>query len=544
MARLPDTGQRPTPRFGGGLQAPRVVESGLSQLGASIAGFGEALAKEKIKDDKYRTEDATTQLQNQMLDLAKGENGFTTFKSGDVANNKKFYEEQMTRFDSARKDIGDSLGSDEQRTMFNRRSDIARVGYGENLINHITQEKSAFNTQVYKGGVASERDIASSDYDNENVVKSALLRTEKLTEAELDRLGVKGDARKILLKENQSNIHEGVIQQSVDDGNYEYAKTWFEKNQKHILGDRQDDIKDLLRESGIKEKSQEFVDDYVGRELTETEAKAEARKLDPDVRDATIDRISARYGEAQQIKDREQKSSSETAWKIYAESGYDAIPISVLRGMDGKERAALKATAATAAKGVDVKTDFQTYYGLRQMASEDPAMFKEENLMKYANLLSPADRKELVKLQTDDKGITIARTKTQIMKQAANDVGIDKKQVKQGYGDDLTPFYKRIDEELEAFQITTGKEPTTKDISEITDRLSIEVIRDPEAWFFTGERPAVSAEIEGVPQDMIDEIAQVLVNINQPVTDENIQKQWRFISEGPAKGQYSGRVQR
>ena len=66
--KLPDAySTRPTPRFGGGFQVAPVVDSGTSALGAAIAGFGEVLAKEQIKEDKYKVEDATTQLNKECL---------------------------------------------------------------------------------------------------------------------------------------------------------------------------------------------------------------------------------------------------------------------------------------------------------------------------------------------------------------------------------------------------------------------------------------------------------------------------------------------
>jgi len=537
MPILPDPSaqNRPAPRFGGPVSVPEsdAVEASVSRLGESIAGFGEVLVKAQIRDDKYQVEDATTKLQQSMLDLSKGDDGFTKIKSGDVAGNNKFYEEQLGRFESARKDIENSLPSDEQKAMFARRGEVAKIGYSENLINHITKEKEAFNGQVYKGGIATEMDLASSDYDNPSEVARALHRTERLTEAESDRQGLKGDVRKILLKQNKSAIHESVIRQAVDDGNHAYAKGWFEKNQKDILGESQDEIKSLLRDSGIRGASQESVDDYVYRGLNETQARAEARKIkDPGERDATLARIGARYGEAAQILDENQKAAGEEAWEIFAETGdIDSVPLSTLREMDGKERAAIQSTAAIAAAGAEVKTDFGTYYGLRQMATEDPAAFKNENLLKYAHLLSPADRKEMVKLQTDDKGIAIARTQSQALNQGAVAAGfMPKEATKSGPdGDNVRAYYRRADEEVQAFQLATGKVPTPKDISEIADRLAIEVIRDPNAWFFTGERPAVSAEIEGVPADMIDELAAAVQRARQPVTDENIKTLYRAL---------------
>ena len=164
------------------------------------------------------------------------------------------------------------------------------------------------------------------------------------------------------------------------------------------------------------------------------------------------------------------------------------------------------------------------------MSTDDPILFRELNLNEYTHLLSPADREEFVKLQTSPQEITVARTKTQIMKQGAIDVGISDFQIREGFGNKIEVYYRRIDDELEAFQINTGKKPTTKDILDIVDRLSLEVIKDPDAWFFTGERPAFKAEIEGVPTDLIDDLASAVKEAGQPVSDENIKTLYFFMT--------------
>lgn len=539
MPRLPDTsGQRITPGFGG--ITPAYEAPAPARIGETISGLGEVVAKKKIENDKYRVEDADTRLQQEMIRLSKGDDGFTRVKSGDVGED--FYNDYTGRFDEAAKNIGETLRNDDQKEAFTRRAGVRRLGYSENLINHTTKEQNAFEKQAYEGGVAIEKDIASSDYDNPAVVKGSLLRTQKLSEAEADRMGLKGDVRKILIKSNISEVHEGVVVQAVDDGNYQLAKSYFEKNQKNILGERQDDIKRLLRAGGIKEQSQEAVDSYVSEGLTETEARAKARKLPTEVRDAALTRIANRYGEANQIKDREQKAFGESAWSTYSEAvetlspedAYDLIPESVLDGMDGKERAALQNRAKLDAKGADVPGGGVDYYKLKIMARDDPKMFQAINPLAYN--LSSGDRKEIIKLQTDEKKLIVSRTKTQIMSQAAAGIGLEPKEAtKDGNaGDKVRAFYERVDDEIEALQASTGKEPTTKDIQDITERLSIQVVRDPGGFlgtgFFEGERAVVKAEIDGVPTDVMDEVAQAVRAAGKPVTDENMKTMWAYIS--------------
>ena len=311
MPRLPSAGPLPAARFGGvvNFRQSTATEQAKADLGQAIAGLGDVIIKEKIKNDKYRIEDATNQLQQRMLDLMKGDNGWSHVQAGDVARDNKFYDQNIQKFQAARDEIGQSLTDETQKQMFTQRANTAEIGYKETLMNHITKETSKYHEQVYKGGIETEINSAAIHYDNPDEVKRSLLRVEKLTQAEADRLGIKGKARKALLDENKTNIHEQVIIQAVDDGNYRYAQEWFTNHQKDIVGTHQDDIKKLLRSSGIRQQSQEAVDKLVAEGLTETQAVAEARKLDPEIRDATIQRIHVRYKEAQNIRDREQDAA-------------------------------------------------------------------------------------------------------------------------------------------------------------------------------------------------------------------------------------------
>jgi len=50
-----------------------------------------------------------------------------------------------------------------------------------------------------------------------------------------------------------------------------------------------------------------------------------------------------------------------------------------------------------------------------------------------------------------------------------------------------------------------------------------------EAWVFQGDRPAIEAEVEGVPQDMVDDLACAVRSAGKPVTDENIKAVYRYL---------------
>ena len=332
MAKLPNPNEsaRPTPGFAGGpprLPDNSLVEQANIQVGQSIAGLGESLAKAEIRDDKYTVEDATTQLKKRMQDLEKGDNGFIHTKSGDVVENKKFHVEHMGRYNSAAKEIGDSLGNDAQKEMYGRRVKLLEIMHGESLINHETKERTAFYNQAEVAGIETRVETAGSHYNNKNFVKLSIAEVEGIAKARADRLGLKGDARKQLILGSQTAVHMAVIKQALMDDKYEYAQAWFDDktNNKQINGEAQLTIEKMLKDGGMRVRSQKMVDGYFGEGLTQKDAKDKARKDVPEgpLRDAVLGRIDLRYAEEQQDIEEGQAIAADTFDAIYAQAWRD-----------------------------------------------------------------------------------------------------------------------------------------------------------------------------------------------------------------------------
>ena len=517
---------RPTGRFGGALQAQEVVSDNTEGVGASIKGFGDMLIQEQIKDDNLRTEDSYTKLQQAALDRTIE---YSKVKSGDVGDD--FYKTQMDGFQTSIDEESATLSNSHQREAFQRRSEGLKLRYGSKLADHVTTQKAVFNKQAVEGAVAIELDNVASDPTDPQITTDALDRTRILLTEQLDREGVKGDARKMILKEAASNIHETVITSAIDNGDYQVAKAYFDANKKKILGERHDDIADLLEESGAREQSQIAVDGYINKGLTETEARKEARKLDPAVRDATIDRINARYGEQDQIRDRNQKQAGETAWNIYAETkDITTVPLSVLRAMDGKERASLESVAATAAKGETVKTDWIFYDSLKELIKEDPIAFQNMSPGTYQHLLGPTEMKEIINLRNKPDELKSVQSNLELINQGVADAGLDPKDSKKegDDGDDVRDFKRGIDEKITNIKKDTGKDASPTEVQDIIDDAGIAVKRKVDYWF-DAVTLAGLLEIEGVPPDMTPELAASVKRAGKEVTEANIRLLWEYV---------------
>lgn len=526
MATLPDiNARRPAPSFGRVNQVRPVVQDPDVAVGRSIQGFGNAMLetflRAQAREDKYMVEDATTKLKQASLDLAKGENGYLGVKAGDV--DKNFHEERMRQFDDARTTIAEGLGNNTQARAFEARAELARINYGEGLINHITEQNDVKQTMAYTSGVATEQDSAMINADNPSEVYQSIDRIKDLTTSELDRRGVTdADARELMIKENVSGAHARVVQALVDDRNYGEAREWYIDNREEIMGETQSKIEKLLDAAGKEDRSQALVD---GMWDEFQDDPAGGRKYirdtaNPEDRDESLRRFNTRLAEGEQAQKQHWADLQDESYSTYIQGredgltpsqAYYSIPPSVREEMKQTHRMALYNMMQADSRGSAIHTDPETYLNLYNMATgtpEEKRRFREEiDLRDYIGSLSIADFKGFTKLQGSEDDMAIASTMANLKADVAQTAGFGgKKSEKKTAG--IFALNQRFDEELIALQTETGKEATTVEARAVADRLKIKIIRERSFTnWFEDTMYAGTAEIEGVPTEMIDELA-------------------------------------
>jgi hypothetical protein len=419
--------------------------------------------------------------------------------------------------------ISMNLGNSNQRGAFEARSELARVNYGEGLINHITREKDAFQTQTYEAGVVTEQESARENWDSPSEVFQSLDRIEDLTKSEAARKGITGEAVDLLVKENKSNAHAGVIQAMVDNRSYGDAREWYTENKDEILGETQSKIERLLDTAGKEFRSQELVDgmwdDYkddpaAGRKFIRENAE-------PEDRDEALRRFNTRLNEDTEAQKQEWIEFQDQAYGTYTaarEGGmtpseaYYSIPASIRENMKQTHRLALYEKMQADSRGSAVHTDPETFLDLYEMATgtpEEKRRFREEiDLRDYIGTLSVAHITAFAKLQDDEDEQAIASTWADLKKEVSTTAGFYDADT--GKKEDATGIFQineRFDSELKALQDSTGKKASPADGREIADRLKIEIVREM-PWYRRDQTLiAGTAEIEGVPTDLIDELA-------------------------------------
>lgn len=268
-----------------------------------------------------------------------------------------------------------------------------------------------------------------------------------------------------------TNLHKQVIQSLVDRDPTK-AKEYFEANKAEINGSEYDGIDRVLKVGGLKTTAQTFADEVDAKGMSELDAIRAAReKFSGDEEAAAVAEVKTRFAEVQGARERSQRDASDTAWGIYARTGrLSAIPASVMASLDGRDLAALKDHARIKAEGRAVKTDFGTYYDLRQQAVNDPEGFAKVDLRRYTNKLSPGDLEEFAKLQTGKpKEVKDAATLSQQLSSTYDTLGWGSSKREQ-----KGAFDRAVTDAINTEQKARGKELNYEERQAIIDRMAIE----------------------------------------------------------------------
>lgn len=225
--------------------------------------------------------------------------------------------------------------------------------------------------------------------------------------------GWSSELRDLKEKEALSNLHLQVLQNMIDKSP-DRAREYFALNKGEISGGQYDSIEKMLTIGGAKQSAFGFVERPDIQALSPQDKRTAARdffKDNPEAREYAIAEIDKRENEMIQTRERNQRTAADSAWSIYAQTGdINSIPATTLAAMDGRDLESLRAHNRVRLSGEAVKTDFGTWYELRQQAIADPAGFAKVDLRRYTTKLSGGDLQELAKMQKDPSAVADAAT--------------------------------------------------------------------------------------------------------------------------------------
>lgn len=225
----------------------REQEASQNLIGA-VSGVAERIAtaadKERVRLNNLKRDDAENQLLGRITDLSlKAQQ----VKMGDVL--KPGYAENFGKeFDSAAKEVRDSLSNEDQKQAFSVSSDRARIEFMRGVAVHAMRETDSYNTQVHETRKDAIRNFAASQPLNPEVTESALAMMEASIRIRAQELGVtdENSVEQMLLEENGA-LHSSVIDAARSQGYVKQALEYAQANEGQMTPDQFVKVMDRLK---------------------------------------------------------------------------------------------------------------------------------------------------------------------------------------------------------------------------------------------------------------------------------------------------------
>jgi hypothetical protein len=474
----------------------RQLQSFGQQLSQSGAAFARVAADEMETANQVRVNDATNKAYKARLELTfSPTDGFVNLKGENALrrpNDQSLDQEYGDKLQKQLDTISQGLGNDSQRAKFKQQADQLSLQFRSSLNQHIAKEFNDYQDSVDNGTIRTGQEQMALAWSDPNAVKQAQDAVRAAVANKGMRLGISGAALEAATVEALSPGHAAVIASAVDAGNTGYAKEYMKQVNAELSPQARLQLTKVVEAGDFEERTQLAAGDLFAKHSGNiSKALAEAReKFTGKDEDGIVTRLKTLDAERVAIRERGQRDATDAAWRIYAQTGSMAkIPASVLGSMDGRDLVALRKNARADAEGIEVKTDPNIYYALTVASATDPN-FKNEDLRRYFDKLSPTDRKHFADVQAkvmkgDDQNqmATVTQQKDTIVKS----LGLK--------GQDVGIFHQVADKAMLAEQARLGRMPSQEERQKVLDRLVLEGTTPGTLW--NSNTRAFKAEADG-----------------------------------------------
>jgi hypothetical protein len=427
-------------------------------------------------------------------------------------------------WDKAISDHAGTLENDTQRRLFTQNAQRLRSNSLESATKFEDGQRRAAVEDSAKASIVQSINLAAADFANPATVASAKDDVTKRIQVMAGLGGWTPERRAAEEQQYVTQLHTQVLQNMVDKDSAG-AQAYYDAHKAEIAGTARDGIEKVLKVGAIKERSQAATDEIMGKGLTESQALAEARKrFSGEDEDAVVQRISARYAEREQAKNKAERDTSDAAWNAWSRGGMDSIPAHVLANLDGKTLHTLHELENAKVAGSEIKTDWSTYADLRDMARGYPAEFAARDLRQYRSQLGNTEFKQLIDLQEavqkpESRGD--AATLGEQVRAVSQNLKLNKV--------DTAQFESATYQAIDAEATRLGRKPTFKERQEIVDRMAIQGSKpgmfwshDARGFQVVGTPDVASFTPKDVPADERVKIEAALKRAGQPVTDASV----------------------
>lgn len=516
--------------------------AGLAGTAASIGleTYSSLKEKSRVEADQTALLEAGNRLSEWENDRLYNPNGGALTKKGKDALDLPTT--VLNDYETVTNDIASGLSTDSQRQAFAKMRVQRRQDIDLTIKRHVFGEMQAYKASELDAFVGNASNLAVQNAQDPARVGIELNRAVDAIKQNAPALGMGKEAVDAKVAQITTQTHVGVIDRLLSLEKPEAAKVYYEETQSQISGDAQARIEKALKAGSARKEAQKQSDAIIAAGGTLTEQREKARQIDdPDVRDEVMSRIEHENAVADKVRRDTEEETLRGAFDIVDRTHNVArIPPATWATLDGSARSALRNYSESLSRGIPVKTDLPTFYGLMRQAADDPQAFAEVNLLSYRDKLDEGEFKQMAGMQLAirnrdtkkaDETLAPFRTRNQVLEDSLTLYGIDpnvkRADDKQTY-EAVAQLRRMLDTRVDALEATTGKKASNADIQAILDGLlSTTTEGNTGNWWALwmnkkAPKPIIETTIADVPPGDKQQIIAKLKAAGRPTSDANI----------------------
>lgn len=448
-------------------------------------------------------------------------------------------------------DIEKSLSNDDQKMAFRKSVSQRFEGLNKHVQTHSFKELEAYDDESTKNYIKNSRDEALTNYKDPQALGVSLYRQQSAIVEQGKRKGKDADTIREDLQKAMTETHAGVLERMVNNHEDLLAKEYFAKYKDEIDGDKVGDIEKLLKESSVKGESQRKSDYIFGKHQDDMESALKAARgiKDPEIRDATVDRVKDLFADKKRAKDQAIEDLHRGATDIIDQTGdWQKIPAAQWGKFSLSERASLKAYAKNRKEGVEPETKWDSYYNLKTMAAskETRDAFLKLNLYgDYRGQFADSEFKEMVKLQTDlregkgnrDKELDGYLSDKDIVDGALKQFDFNPNpKPGNAEAEQVNRFRNMVDKEIRKRQEVTGKKISNEETREIVNNLMVDVVTKKRTFWFDEKKKAF--EVDPTKDGLEDVESEQIPKSEKIKIEESLRRNGKPVTEAMVKSLY------
>lgn len=506
----------------------------LQQVGKSLDVVADVAMKFQEEADKAAVLDFNNKAELIEQDLTAGEGGYTKATptgvfGADADKTVPFTQRFDSQYQQKLKELRDGLASPRQQAqadaLIARRAAAFRgrvQAYEGKLIDD-------YNVEIGTTAIKVGQDAVYGSYNDPVKIEQALASIV----AGVQQVGVGKrlgkEALQVAALEAQSKALAGAVDRALDDGRHDLATNLLLQ-----YGNRMTEVdkKALVKpvaEAARVSRAQDISDQMVVQYDNEADAVAAVRKAHGGAdEEFFVKAVQQRFAEKQQAQQQMQTKLADDAWSYVAQGRRP--PQSIFRRLDGKSQYAINNALEAKARGQDdaVKTDWNRYADLREMALNDPAGFLKHDLRTEFPYLAKGEREGLLDLRDKlvkggEKANEVVSMEQQITA-GVNMLQLGSNAEKKGQ------FQSAVYAEITAEAKRLGREPNYDERQKIIDRM---MLKEDSLWGgkryyqVRGTEDAADFEVR-IPDSERANITAALKRANRPVTEAEVMRLFRL----------------